>query len=155
MCARFSSYSTVLLANTALSSALIVSSSWSVGAWTTVMSLINFPLYKKCSRKALLPWQISSVHPPSLTFHNLFHQELRQRCPSDYSLPEVFMEKAKDALDLINSCDFGSHVYRWSICEVHSWSECSGTHSLSLSLFLSLSLTHTHTYVVTCLCTCT
>ena len=116
-----------------------------MGAWTTAMSLllINFTVYNKCTRKALLPWQISNVHPPSLTFRDHFHQELSERCPSDCSLSEVFVGKAKDALDLVNSDlvilevtpIFGPYV-KYTVDQQNVQVR---------SLSLSLSLTHTHT----------
>ena len=67
------------------------------------MSLINYTLNDKSGRKALLPWQISNVHPPSLTSRNHFHQELSGRCSSDCSLSKVSVGKVNYALDLVNS----------------------------------------------------
>ena len=106
------------------------------------MSLINFTVYNKCTRKALLPWQISNVHPPTLTFRDHFHQELSEKCQSDCSLSEVFVGKAKDVLDLVNSDlevtpIFGPYVKYTD--------DQQNVQVRSFSLSLSHTHTHTHT----------
>ena len=114
-----------------------------MGAWTTAMSLINFTVYNKCTRKALLPWQISNIHPPTLTFRDHFHQELSERCPSDCSLSEVFVGKAKDALDLVNSDLVILEVTpMFGPCVKYTVDQQSAQDVQ----VLSLSLTHTHTH---------
>ena len=46
-----------------------------------------------------MPWQISTVHPPSLTFHDFWTKELVPRCP-DRTLSQVYVGKAKESMDL-------------------------------------------------------
>ena len=46
-----------------------------------------------------MPWQISTVHPPSLTFHDFWTKELVPRCPAR-TLSQVYVGKAKESMDL-------------------------------------------------------
>ena len=66
------------------------------------MGLINFTVYCNSSKRVLLPWQISRVHPPSVTFQGYFHQELSAKCPDGFSLSQVYVGKGKYALDFVD-----------------------------------------------------
>ena len=62
----------------------------------TPMSLINV---NTSVRKDVLPWQISNVNSPSITFQRYFDDVVREKCP----FSQVFVGKVKDALNLVNS----------------------------------------------------
>ena len=48
-----------------------------------------------------MPWQISTVHPQSLSFQGFWSRELVSKCP-DRTLSQVYVGKAKDSLDLVD-----------------------------------------------------
>ena len=66
------------------------------------MSIINYSVYCNSKRRSILPWQISSINPPSLTFRNFFLAEVRPRCEDNCEISDVFVGKSKDSLDRVN-----------------------------------------------------
>ena len=64
------------------------------------MSFINYMVYCSTSKRALMLWQISTVHPHSLTFQDFWTKELVPKC-LDRALSQVYIGKAKDSLDLV------------------------------------------------------
>ena len=65
------------------------------------MSILNFTVYNRSTKKTVLPWQITGVHPPSLTFLQMFDQ-LKPKLPSTVDLAEVYIGRAKDSLDMVD-----------------------------------------------------
>lgn len=66
------------------------------------MTLMNYLVYCKSSKKTLLPWRIVSVHPPSHTYLSFFASEVKQKCPSDCQLSQVYVGKTKEAVDQVD-----------------------------------------------------
>ena len=56
----------------------------------------------KSSKKTLLPWRTVSVHPPSHTYLSFFKSEVKQKCPSDCQLSEIYVGKTKEAIDQVD-----------------------------------------------------
>ena len=67
------------------------------------MTLINYTVYCKSTKKTLLPWQIVSVHPPSHSFCSFFESEVKQKCSLDCQMTHVHVGKTKEALDQVDS----------------------------------------------------
>ena len=66
-----------------------------------VMSIVNLTIFSLKTKRMLLPWQISPLHPPSLTFQELYDTQLKSKVSSQYDLAQVYVGKVKDALDLV------------------------------------------------------
>jgi len=66
------------------------------------MTLLNYMVYCRSSKKTLLPWQIVSVHPPSHTYLSFFESEVKPKCPDGCQMSEVHVGKAKEALDHVD-----------------------------------------------------
>ena len=68
-----------------------------------VMSIVNLTIFSLKMKRTLLPWQISPLHPPTLTFQEMYDThaaEVLNPAVSQYDLAQVYTGKAKDALDL-------------------------------------------------------
>ena len=70
--------------------------------------MLNFSVYEKCSRKTLVPWRISAVNPPDLTFRGFYHQEgtrfiERGSNSAQLELHSTFVGSSKDRLDAVDS----------------------------------------------------
>ena len=65
------------------------------------MSILNFTVYNRSTKKTVLPWPITGVHPPSLTFLQMFDQ-LKPKLPASIDLAEVYVGRAKDSLDMVD-----------------------------------------------------
>ena len=63
-------------------------------AIVVVMSIVNLTIFSLKTKCTLLPWQISL---PSLTFQDT---QLKSGVASQYDLAQVYVGKAKDAVDL-------------------------------------------------------
>ena len=63
---------------------------------------MNLTVFSLKTKRTLLPWQISSLHPPTLTFQEMYYTQLKSINPavSQYDHAQVYIGKAKDALDL-------------------------------------------------------
>ncbi len=66
------------------------------------MTLMNYMVYCKSSKKILLLWQIVSVHQPSHTYLSFFESEVKQKCPPDCQLNQVYVGKTKEAIDQVD-----------------------------------------------------
>ena len=70
-------------------------------------------MYDKCRKKTLVPWRISVVNPPDLTFRGYYHRE-----ETRYIKCGPFVGSSKDQLDVVDSdlkvldvtCVFGSYA---------------------------------------------
>ena len=67
------------------------------------MTLVNVCVYCKTRKRVILPWQITSIQPPSLTFRDHFSNELFSKRGYNSSLSEVFVGKMKDTMDQVDS----------------------------------------------------
>lgn len=66
------------------------------------MSIINYCVYCTTKKSLILPWKITPVHPPSLTYSAFFHSDVAKQCPQESMLSNVYVGKSKDALDLVD-----------------------------------------------------
>ena len=67
------------------------------------MALINWLVYCKSSKKTLVPWRISSVNLPKLTFHEYYYEEAKNFVAEgdrrNRELDSVYVGKSKDECD--------------------------------------------------------
>ena len=78
------------------------------------MSIVNLTVFSLKTKRTLLPWQISPLHPPTLTFQEMYDTQLKSINPaiSQYDLAQVYIGKAKDALDLAEPSKVVSEVIK-------------------------------------------
>ena len=68
------------------------------------MALINCSVYCCSTKKMLMPWKITTVHPPSCTFKEFFDKSLQEDCKKyNCNFSCVFVGKDKDLLDAVDS----------------------------------------------------
>lgn len=67
------------------------------------MTLLNYTVYCKSSKRTVLPWRIVLVHPPSHTYSSFFEVEVKASCPATCELNQVHVGRSKDGLDLVDS----------------------------------------------------
>ena len=75
-------------------------------AWlllSVLMTLLNYTVYCKSSKRTILPWRIVRVHPPSHTYSSFFEVEVKASCPANCELSQVHVGRSKDGLDLVDS----------------------------------------------------
>ena len=66
------------------------------------MTLLNYTVYCRSSKRTLLPWQIVSVHLPSHTYQSFFESEVKPKCPDGCQMDQIHVGKAKEALDQVD-----------------------------------------------------
>ena len=77
------------------------------------MSIVNLTVFSSKTKRTLLPWQISPLHPPTLTFQEMYDTQLKSMAAvSQYDLAQVYIGKAKDALDLAEPSKIVSEVIK-------------------------------------------
>ena len=54
------------------------------------MSIVNLTVFSLKTKRTLLPWQISPLHPPTLTFQEMYNTQLKSINPaiSQYDLAQ-------------------------------------------------------------------
>ena len=67
------------------------------------MTLLNYTVYCRSSKRTILPWRIVGVHPPSHTYSSFFEVEVKASCPANCELGQVHAGRSKDGLDLVDS----------------------------------------------------
>ena len=67
------------------------------------MALINFAVYCRSSKRALLPWKIASVSPPNSTFRAHYGGDVTSSMERDADLVSTFVGKSKDHTDEVDS----------------------------------------------------
>ena len=55
-----------------------------------VMSIVNLTVFSSKTKRTLLPWQISPLHPPTLMFQEMYDMQLKSINPavSQYDLAQ-------------------------------------------------------------------